>query len=281
MNKTLIATFALTLPVMASPAYSQKVYRCVDLEGKVHYQSSSCSGTGKGTGGRVSLTDNGKVQGANDPLPDDLQGSVERLEQAEAARRQAAAERAAQQAATASSAPSPDQQQRQQEAQKILDNLPYGKPGDKAKRESMLEHARILMNADDGPAAQEAEKVLSNMPYGTPGDRTKRDAMLEHARILTGQSTGAPPERPASPPTHQPPPIPQPAPPQAVTVRSSTGDSTQDYRGWRDPNTGQVQLNNSQNPGMPLRGQVDPSGNGQVKDIYGNPQQVRGGKIIP
>ncbi len=89
---------------------------------------------------------------------------------------------------------------------------------------------------------------------------------------------GAPPTHTA--PSSSPPPIPAPSHPTSVTVRSRSGDSSGNYQGWRDPNTGQVKLNNFQNPRMPLRGTIDNTGNGQVKDIYGNPQQVRGGKIV-
>lgn len=279
MKTILVASLALVLPVFALPVFSQSVYKCTNPEGKVVYQTSSCSGTGMGAGGRVSLKDNGKVNGANDPLPSDLQANVQRLEQAQEERRQAAADhQSAREALAAQSAPSPDQERRNQEAQRILNNLPSGKPGDKAKRDSMLEHARILMNAGDGPGAEQAEKVLNNMPYGKPGDKSKRESELERARILTGQSTGAPPERTA--PSSSPPPIPAPSHPTSVTVRSRSGDSSGDHQGWRDPHTGQVKLNNSQNPGMPLRGTIDNAGNGQVKDIYGNTQQVRGGKIV-
>ncbi len=195
MKRIVVVSLALVLPVVALPVFSQSVYKCTNSEGKVVYQTSSCSGTGMGTGGRVSLKDSGKVNGANDPLPADLQANVQRLEQAEEERRQAAADRAAREVAVTQSAPSPDQERRNQEAQRIMNNLPSGKPGDKAKRDSMLEHARILMNAGDGPGAEQAEKVLNNMPYGKPGDKSKRDSELERARILTGQSTGTPPEQ--------------------------------------------------------------------------------------
>lgn len=81
-----------------------------------------------------------------------------------------------------------------EESARLVGNLPYGTPGDKYKRESKLELARIVasigqskMGKRSNPQAEvqfnNAIEVLQKLPYGTPGDRYKRQSMYDQARV--------------------------------------------------------------------------------------------------
>ena len=128
---------------MAATAQAGSIYKCKQADGSITYTSTACPSDtvnkeykGESRGRHASQN---SYEGYNS-----ITSQLQQIDRVKAEKRQ-------QRDAVAKARRSEQKRQQEtprefKEAKRILDDLPYGSLGDRAKRESMIEHANVLQN---------------------------------------------------------------------------------------------------------------------------------------
>lgn len=142
---------ALILSLVAATAQAGSIYKCKQANGSIIYTSAACPDDTVDKEFKGEYRDRGQQSSSYSASEIHLiQNQIKRIDKRKAEERHQRDMR--RQRDAVAKARRSEQARKQEtprefkEAKRILDDLPYGSPGDRAKRESMIEHARVLQN---------------------------------------------------------------------------------------------------------------------------------------